>query len=78
MTKPTIRLLEDRVKRIVERLRALRLERDTLRTELEALRTELEQSAGSGDLAAVAAAREEQWVEIRGVLRDAIDELRHD
>lgn len=78
MAKSTIRLLEDRVKQIVERLRALRLERDTLKTELETARAELEQRVAPEEMTAVAAARAEQADQIRGVLREAIDELRRD
>lgn len=77
--KPNIRLLEQRIRQVVDRLRETAEERDRLQGELETLRSRLDAFEGAPDAEDVPAS---DWTanlgEVRGVLREAIEELRAD
>jgi hypothetical protein len=75
-----IRLLEDRVREAVERIRALGAERDRLHEEVRSLRSRLAQledeAARSRPVDGGNGGGPEWRSEVAGVLRDVITELR--
>lgn len=70
MREETIKLLEDRIFRVVDRLRALAHERDRLVAELEESRRREREAVSR------AAAAETTRDELAGTVRAAIDDLR--
>lgn len=77
MGDEAIKLLEDRVLRVVARIRTLRDERDRLASDLEALRAQLD-SAERGRAERDREDRDAELREMRRILTEAISELREE
>ena len=70
--KPTIKMLEERIHKVVERMKTLTQERDELRSRLH----DLEQRTTLEELPAVNLPA--RLAELENALQDAVRELRHD
>jgi hypothetical protein len=74
--KRNVKLIEERVQRVVERLTALREERDRLRDESESLKVKLDALEAEQTRGQEAPEGTAGIAEIAGVLQEAIRELR--
>ena len=77
--KSTIKMLEERIHRVVERLGALRRERDDLRDERDELRSRLHELEERGNLEKLPAVNVPARLhELENALEEAVRELRQD
>jgi uncharacterized coiled-coil DUF342 family protein len=74
--KTNIKLLEDKIMEVAERLRTLKRERDALRGEVDGLRTKLRDPQRSAQRFAPGSPERERLDEVETALREAIGQLR--